>query len=283
MEFYDVSVIVTTRAEERHIANCLESLRDQAYPAGKIEIIVVDNNSRDQTKTIALRYTDKVYNLGPERSAQRNYGGKRSSGKYLLFLDADMSLSRNVVRECVEKCEQGGNIALYIPEKVLGSGFWIRVRDFERSFYSATCIDCVRFVRRDKFLEVDGFDQRLTGPEDWDFDRRMRASGKVGIIDAPLYHNEVTMDLKDYLRGKGYYYGSLTAYRRKWGVNDKLVKRQLGIGYRYFGVFLENGKWIRFIAHPLLALGVYFLRILVGAGYLKTMIVGKNNGRLRGE
>jgi len=280
---YDVSLIVTTRAEEQHITSCLESVKDQAYPTERIEIIVVDNNSPDQTKTIALRYTDKVYNLGPERSAQRNHGARMSAGEYLLFLDADMSLSRKVIAQCLEKCRQEGDIALYIPEKVLGKGFWIKVRDFERSFYNATCIDCVRFVRRDKFLEVGGFDERLIGPEDWDFDRRIHASGKVGMIDVPLYHNEGRMDLRGYFRGKEYYYGSLAVYGRKWGINDKIVKRQLGINYRYLGVFLENGKWKRFIAHPLLALGVYFLRILVGAGYLKTMIVGKSNGRLRGE
>jgi len=39
-----------------------------------IEIIVVDNNSTDRTKEIAARYTEKVYNFGPERSAQRNFG-----------------------------------------------------------------------------------------------------------------------------------------------------------------------------------------------------------------
>lgn len=67
-----VSVVLTTRNEEANIRNCLESVRRQTYP--DIEIIVVDNNSDDQTKSIALEYTDKVYNLGPERSTQRNFG-----------------------------------------------------------------------------------------------------------------------------------------------------------------------------------------------------------------
>jgi len=39
-----------------------------------VEIIVVDNNSTDNTVKIAKRFTDKVYNKGPERSTQRNYG-----------------------------------------------------------------------------------------------------------------------------------------------------------------------------------------------------------------
>jgi glycosyltransferase involved in cell wall biosynthesis len=45
-----VSVIITTKNEERHIANCLESIKTQTYPCEKIEIIVVDNNSTDRTQ-----------------------------------------------------------------------------------------------------------------------------------------------------------------------------------------------------------------------------------------
>ncbi len=121
-------------------------------------------------------YFDPIYyNFGPERSAQRNFGARQANGKYILYLDADMRLSENVISECVEKCENNENlVALYIPEKIIGNGFWVRIRDFERSFYNATVIDCVRFVRRDKFLEIDGFDEDLAGPEDWDFDRRIR-------------------------------------------------------------------------------------------------------------
>ena len=174
-----VSVIITTREESDNIANCLDSVAKQDYPKEKIEIIVVDNDSTDKTVEIARRYTDKVYNFGPERSAQRNFGVEKGRGKYALYLDADMILSLGVVKECVDKCENKNCIALYIPERVIGKGFWAKVRDFERSFYNATVIDCVRFIRRDKFLEIDGFDENLTGPEDWDFDRRIKATGKT--------------------------------------------------------------------------------------------------------
>jgi len=63
MTYPVVSVIVTTRNEEHNIANCLESIKAQTYPQDKIEIIVVDNNSLDKTKEIALKYTNKIYNL----------------------------------------------------------------------------------------------------------------------------------------------------------------------------------------------------------------------------
>ena len=221
----DVSVIVTTRNEEKNIQNCLESIKKQTYPQDKIEIIVVDNNSEDKTKEIALSYTNKVYNHGPERSAQRNHGVSRASGKYILYLDADMSLSGNVISECVRKCELEGLGALYIPERIIGDGFWIKVRDFERSFYNATCIDAVRFVRKDKFQGIGGFDETLTGPEDWDFDRRVGAVAKNGIIDSVLYHNEGEFNLREYVKKKLYYVQYFDRYINKWGKNDAVVRK----------------------------------------------------------
>ena len=126
----------------------------------------------------------------------------------------------------------------------------------------------MRFVRKDKFLEVGGFDEDLTGPEDWDFDRRINAVGLTGIIKAPICHNEKAVNFNKYTAKKAYYAQSFKKYREKWGKNDPIIKKQLGLGYRFFGVFMENGKWVHLIAHPLLSLGMFFLRFLVGVKYL---------------
>ena len=67
-----VSVIVTTKNEAKNIGRCLQSIQNQTYKA--IEIIVVDNFSKDETKRIAKKFTKKVFDKGPERSAQRNLG-----------------------------------------------------------------------------------------------------------------------------------------------------------------------------------------------------------------
>ncbi|MCM8762853.1 MAG: glycosyltransferase [Candidatus Omnitrophica bacterium] len=262
-----VSVIVTTKNEAKNIGNCLDSIKKQDYPQDKIEIIVVDNNSEDQTKEIAKKYTDKVYNFGPERSAQRNFGVRQAKGDYILYLDADMILSEQVIRECIIKCKENNFVALYIPERIIGEGFWNKVRDFERSFYNATVIDCVRFVKKDKFLEIGGFDENLTGPEDWDFDRRIKQVGRTDIIKAPLYHNEESFNLKRYLAKKAYYVKDFDKYIQKWGRADPLIRKQFGFYYRYFGVFFEKGKGKQLFMHPLFTLGVYFLRLLVGIRY----------------
>lgn len=263
-----VSVIITTRNAARHIGPCLDSLKKQTYPGEKIEILVVDNNSTDATAEIAKKYTAKVYNQGPERSAQRNFGIRQASGEYILYLDADMTLSECVIAECMEKCGGEANTALYIPERIIGPGFWTRVRDFERGFYNATVVDCVRFFRKESIERIGGFDEGLTGPEDWDLDRRIGAVCKTGIINAVLYHNESDFNLMRYLCKKAYYAGSFANYIRKWGKSDPIIKKQLGFGYRFCGVFLEGGKWRKLLVHPLLTLNMYFLRVMAGLSLL---------------
>jgi glycosyltransferase involved in cell wall biosynthesis len=114
-----VSIIITTKNEAKNIENCLLSIQEQSYP--NIETIVVDNASTDKTKEIAKQYTDKVYDKGPERSAQRNYGMiDIAQGEYVMFLDADMILAPEVVTSCLRY----NNIALHIPEIILGKNYW---------------------------------------------------------------------------------------------------------------------------------------------------------------
>ncbi|MFZ5426491.1 MAG: glycosyltransferase [Thermodesulfobacteriota bacterium] len=293
-----VSVVVTTRNESRNIGNCLESIKAQSYPPELVEIIVVDNASTDDTKAIAARYADKVFDKGPERSAQRNFGFAQATGDVFMFLDADMILSSTVIERSVAKLRGENCCALYIPEIVLGKGFFPTVRRFERSFYDGTVIDCVRVFTREAFEAAGGFDESLTGPEDWDFDRHMRDRCRVGVLcgydfdrvdayvqslpdsdftsaltgyeyfsrdDRPLlFHNEAAFDLWRYLTKKTYYGGSFEAYIAKWPAGDPDIRRQFGLPYRFFGVFLEDGRWKRLLGHPRLTFGMYFLRFLVG-------------------
>jgi len=307
MKQYDkVSVIITTKNEEKHIKNCLKSVKLQTYP--NIEIIVVDNNSIDRTKEIAKKYTNLVFNKGPERSAQRNFGMMEvAKGKYVMYVDADMILSPTLIEDCVYEMENDRNLAaLYIPEIVLGTGFWSKVRRFERRFYDGTVIDCVRFIRKDIFIKVGGFDLSMTGPEDWDLDKKIRQIGKVKLVktrkvkskrlevenfkrwelysfikekgvnpeyySSVIYHNEAEFNLKKYLQKKAYYANSIDIYIKKWGRDDPDIKKQFGIWYRFFGVFTENGKWKRLIRHPILAMGMYWLRFIVGVMYLMSKV-----------
>jgi glycosyltransferase involved in cell wall biosynthesis len=271
-----VSIIINTKNEERHMKRCLSSILDQGYPLDRIEIIIVDNNSSDKTKDISESFLKgsiplnlKFYDRGPERSAQKNFGVEKSSGEYLLFLDADMALSKSVIQKCVEKMNENPKVVgLYIREVVTGKRFWSRVRRFEREFYNGTAIDAVRFVRKSAFNDTYGFDEKLYACEDWDFNKRIKELGSLGQVGFPIYHNEEEFKVKSYLQKKGYYILNMNIYIRKWGKDDGDIKKQFGLYYRYLGVFVEKGKWKKAILHPFLFSGMYFLKVLVGVKFL---------------
>lgn len=186
-----VSIIITTRNEEKVIENLLKSIKKQF--SSKKEIIIVDNNSTDLTKKIARKYTDKIFNFGPERSAQRNYGVNKSKGDFILILDADMELTKNVLSDCIKKINSDKNLgALIIPEKSFGVGFWAKCKAFEREFYvGEDSIEAARFFKKKLFKKFDGYDTKITGPEDWDLPLRMKKAGvKIGRIDQYILHNE---------------------------------------------------------------------------------------------
>ena len=71
-----VSIVINTKNEEENIGQCLQSCLDQNY--SNVEIIVVDNNSTDRTKEIAKKYISQIFNKGPERSAQKNFGARKT-------------------------------------------------------------------------------------------------------------------------------------------------------------------------------------------------------------
>jgi glycosyltransferase involved in cell wall biosynthesis len=279
-----VSIVINTKNEERHIRRCLDSIMNQSYPLDQIEVIVVDNNSSDKTKEIADNFARefsvldlRIFNMGPERSAQKNFGVSKATGEFLLFLDADMALSKNVIRKCVEKMGESQRIVgLYIREDVTGKRFWSRVRMFERGFYNGTAIDAVRFVRKSAFDDTYGFDEVLYACEDWDFNKRIKELGDFDQINLPIYHDEAEFTVKNYLQKKGYYILNMNIYIKKWGKDDKDIKKQFGLYYRYFLVFVENEKWKRVVLHPILFSGMYLLKILVGIKFLSKK--AKTNG-----
>ncbi|MBO7435196.1 glycosyltransferase [bacterium] len=262
-----ISVVITTKNEERNLPDCLAALGSQTIPRDSFEVIVVDNASTDRTREIALAGADLFLEKGPERSAQRNFGIESAHAPVVVYLDADMRLSENVLAECLEAFKDPSVVGLYIPEEVVGSGYWIKVRNFERSFYDATPIDGIRGVRKELFLKLGGFDLSLCGPEDWDLNIRMKELGELKLIASGLKHDEGAFQWGRYLKKKKYYSTSFAAYKEKWPGNED-VKKQFSFWYRYFGVFLENGKWKKLFSHPILAVGMYVLRGAVGFAYI---------------
>ena len=263
-----VSVIVPTKNSANTLGACLRSIRTQTYK--NIEIIVIDNNSSDITKSIASEYTRQVFNKGPERSAQRNFGASKSEGDYLLFIDSDMELSTTVVKESVEKIN--GFKALIIPEESFGENFWAKCKALERSFYiGVDWIEAARFFDRKTFQEFKGYDESQTGTEDYDLPQRIKGKyGKKSIsrISSFIRHNEGKLSLIYTLKKKFYYVGTANKYLKN-KTNSSYFKLQASPFARYKLFLSKPGKIFR---NPIVGIGMLTMKTLEfaagGLGYI---------------
>ncbi|MDP3973585.1 MAG: glycosyltransferase [Candidatus Daviesbacteria bacterium] len=260
-----VSVVITTKNEQDVIEKLLKSTKNQSYK--RLEVILVDNNSSDRTLEIAKKMHVKFYTYGPERSAQRNLGANKARGEYLLFLDADMELTSNVIKECIRIAKSDKKIgAVIIPETSKAHNFWEKVKGFERSFYNEKgdpITDAARFFSKKAFISAGGYDETITGPEDWDLPETIRELGfKIVKISSRIIHKE-RISSPFSLAKKKFYYG-LRAYRYLSKHKIPLI----GPKTIYFlrPVFLKNINKI--IKHPILSFGMVMMLSaeLIGGG-----------------
>jgi glycosyltransferase involved in cell wall biosynthesis len=263
-----VSAVITTKNEQAVIERLLESLKNQTY--NNIEIIVVDNNSSDKTKLISKKYTRKVFNKGPERSVQRNYGASKAAGKYLLFLDADMELGKNVIRDAVNALDKDKKVGqVVIPERSVANNFWESIKAYERSFYlkeGDTSIEAARFFLKKVFKKVGGYDKKITGPEDWDLPENVTKLGfKTARIKSKILHYERIKSPLDLARKKFYYGLKSSVYLSK----NKIPAIGPKTIYLLRPVFYKN--WKILISNPLKTLALFWMLTLEqfggGLGY----------------
>jgi len=272
-----LSIIITTRNEELNILRCLESISAadlKCYARSGLfsEIIIVDNFSTDRTISISEKFRSglggrdnslRIIQSGPERSAQRNTGIKNAGAEYILYLDADMTISEDLLIELFQKyIIPQREVAVYIPEHIPGDRFWSRLRHFERSFYNATVIDAVRFFPKKIFMLAGGFPETMTAGEDWFLDRKIRKLTGTSVSTGFICHHEksgITAWFK-----KKYYYAEDFRYYLEKSAGEAEIKKQFGFYYRFFGVFTENGKWQQAVQKPHYLLCIFFLKIITG-------------------
>lgn len=273
-----VSIIIPTYNEANNIERLLKSIKNQTYQ--KIESIVVDDASTDETVKLAKKLATKVYpRKHAERSIQRNFGVSKSSGSYVLILDADMELSPKVVEDCMDTIIKSDHKALVIPEKTVGDSFMSRIRSFEREMYIGDATyEVARFFEKKTFNEVGGYDEEITGAEDYDLPYRISKKYTIGRVNEWIYHHETQLTLFKQLKKKYYYAGRSANYAQK---HPELVAKQGNMLFRM--AYVRN--WRKFLVHPFLGFSFIFIRSLEASaavlgyisvvgfkGFVKTLI-----------
>ena len=206
-----ISVIVPTYNRARVLPYLFQALAYQQYPAGRMELIVVDNSSSDDTEAVvgrwakALPFPVSFYrkdNKGP--AASRNYGAARAKGEIVAFTDSDCLPVSGWLRGAARAFLGGAGIVCgpFVPVHREGEGVLISQQPaitYDRGCYPTANL----MVRKADFDNVGGFDERfglypwgeLIAGEDADLAWRVRRQGAsvtfagdvlVGHLSTPI-------------------------------------------------------------------------------------------------
>jgi glycosyltransferase involved in cell wall biosynthesis len=178
-----VSVVIPTFNRSADLQRAIRSVMDQTFQ--DLEVIVVDNNSSDNTAAVVARFDDPRISLhsienGGIVAKSRNLGISRARGRYVAFLDSDDWWSPRKLDKCIARLEAGADVVyhhLYFVTSASQTVFRRRVR--ARDLKSPVFRDLLRqhpvipqssvVIRRDLLVKIGGVpeDPDLVAMEDF--------------------------------------------------------------------------------------------------------------------
>ena len=218
-----LSIIIPTYNEEEYLPVLLESIKEQDFD--DYEVIVADANSTDRTREIAEEYGCIVVDGGLP-AVGRNNGARVAKGEYLIFLDSDLKLTEDYLRDVLYefKMEKLG-IAITqmkpmsdkVEDKIFhefANYFMISVEKIKP--HGAGCYGII--AKKKLHDECGGFDESLTFGEDTDYIERLAKKERFRVLrNAKIYVSTRRLEEE-----------GLTTLIRQYGkstVNDFLGKR----------------------------------------------------------
>ncbi len=203
-----VSLIVPVKDDAKYLGQCLESLVGQDYPAERLEIIVVDGRSADDSKEIALSFAERdgrIRLLDNPRiitAAAANLGIEAARGDLVAIISSHSTLEQNYVRAIVEVLSDRPDLACaggsmktvgsgYMGKaiaSVLSSPFGVGGSKF-RTADRTQPVDTLAFglCRRQVFDQIGLFNENLVRNEDNDFHWRLRRDGGRLLLVAGVH------------------------------------------------------------------------------------------------
>lgn len=189
-----VSLIVPAHNEAAVLGETLRVLRASADALARggtpYELIVVDDDSSDETPRIARQYgATLVQTIRRQIAGARNVGAAAARGGVLIFVDADTHVPPETLRAAVAAIEEGavgGGARLRADER---TPFWLAklalVTIAVMSMFRWAA-GCFFFVRRDAFVAVGGFDERYFATEEIVLSRALKRRGRMVIVREPV-------------------------------------------------------------------------------------------------
>jgi len=191
----DLSVIIPAWNEADYLPATLQTLRLALQEAGlEADIIVVDNASTDATAAVAARAGARVVNEPEHRIARvRNAGAEAADSDWLLFVDADTSVTADALQAMRAAMDEGcvgggapiGFDRLQSTPQRLGLAAWNGI-----SRHLRLAAGCFVFARASEHAAIGGFSERLYAGDEIGYSRKLDRVGRphnrrFAILDCP--------------------------------------------------------------------------------------------------
>lgn len=217
----DVTVIIGAYEAMPYLIRCLESVEAQTLPAGRIEIVAVDDGSTDGTgeyleefaarTPIDMRVVRQENSGGP--SGPRNVGLGMARGRYVFFLDADDYFGEEALERMVAMGDRAGTDV--VLGKVVGvnrgaaKSMWKQTVE-RADLYSSNIkftLSAQKLFRRDLLVRLGmRFDEELKTGEDalFTMEAYLRGGGVSVVADYTCYYLVGRDDGKHVTKSGGY-------------------------------------------------------------------------------
>lgn len=199
-----VTVVVPVLNEVKYIGRCVESILNQDYPQDRLDVVIVDGMSTDGTRELIqeLMLRDDRISLvdNPQviQSAGMNLGVAHSRSSFICRLDAKSWVDPDYVSKCVLTAQRTGAGNLGGRRVSVGTGrkqegiAWGMSSRYGASHYAYSTVGgsvqtiYPGFIRRDAGEAIGWFDEHVGVHEDFDFNTRLRASGRDVYMDPDI-------------------------------------------------------------------------------------------------
>jgi cellulose synthase/poly-beta-1,6-N-acetylglucosamine synthase-like glycosyltransferase len=201
----DYSIVIPAYNEAVFLGRTLQSIKDAqgCFPQYNGEIVVVDNNSTDQTAQIARDFgCTIVFEPINQISRARNSGAKAATGKYLIFLDADTILSEQLLGKTFEildtgKIAGGGTVLDCSGTKIFRVKFLLRLWNFISRFRKLAAGLYIFCLKR-AWQDIGGFDESVYISEELIFSKQLKKWAKKHNMKFRILYIPVQTSLRKF-------------------------------------------------------------------------------------
>jgi len=190
-----ISVVIPCYNIEHYIEECVQSVFAQSH--APVEVICVDNNSTDGTKSVLKRLQEQydalivTDELKPGANAARNKGLSLAKGEWLQFLDADDLLAPGKLMHQVSLIGQQAHAPAFIAASCIHRnvhGHEVQAGRIERAsflgpFINACGITSSNLWRRTELLAIGGWNEALKSSQEADLMLRLVIAGGTYLVD----------------------------------------------------------------------------------------------------